>query len=143
MKKLFELGNKGMTLIEIMVVVTILGIIAAIVTVNVAGQLDKARVKTAKTQMKAIEQALETYRLDNGSYPTTEQGLNALVGEGNADGKRMQPGGYLKGGRVPKDPWGAEYGYISPGTQGAPYEIVSAGPDKQEGTDDDIKSTEE
>ncbi|MDO8527619.1 MAG: type II secretion system major pseudopilin GspG [Deltaproteobacteria bacterium] len=138
-------NNKGMTLIEIMVVITIMGVIAAMVTVNVMGNLEKAKIKTAATLMKSVEQALETYHLDNGGYPSTDQGLSALVdsgGGGSGDAKRFQPGGYLKGGKIPKDPWGKELSYISPGSQGQPYEIISSGPDKQEGTDDDIKSSE-
>lgn len=150
MKQLFAPGtrhqvlrtNKGMTLIEIMVVITILGLIAAMVTVNVMGRLEKAKMDTARTQIKSIEQALEQYRLDNGSYPSSEQGLNALV-EAPSGSRRFQPGGYLKGGRVPLDPWRKEFSYVSPSPQGYPYEITSGGPDGQEGTDDDIKSSEE
>lgn len=141
MKKILK-NARGMTLIEIMVVITILGLIAAMVTVNVMGRLEKAKLDTARTQMKSVEQAMEQYRLDSGNYPSTEQGLKALV-EAPADSKRFQPGGYLKGGKVPLDPWRHDFSYVSPGTQGHPYEITSSGPDGQEGTDDDIKSSEE
>ena len=141
-QKILELNNKGMTLIEIMVVITILGLIAAMVTVNVMGRLEKAKLDTAMTQIKSLEQALEQYRLDNGSYPSTEQGLAGLV-EAPSGAKRFQPGGYLKGGKVPDDSWNEPFSYLSPGTQGHPFEIVSKGPDREEGTDDDVKSWEE
>lgn len=138
----FLKGSVGMTLIEIMVVVSIIGLVMAMVTVNVMSRFAKAKVDTARTQIKALEQSLEQYYLDNGSYPSTEQGLSALV-EAPSGSKRFQPGGYLKGGKVPKDPWGTEFEYVSPGATGQPFDIVSIGPDRQEGTDDDIKSTDE
>ena len=131
-----------MTLIEIMVVITILGLIATIVTVNVMGRLEKARHDTTVTQIMSVEQALEQYRLDNGGYPTTEQGLQSLV-TAPSFGKtasRFPSEGYLK--KVPKDAWGEEFLYSSPGVNGHPVEIVSRGPDKTEGTDDDIKNWE-
>lgn len=118
-----------MTLVEIMVVVAIIGLIATTAIVNIMKQFERAKVKTAKTQMKSFEQAIEQYYLDNGNYPSTEQGLGALA-----------EGEYIK--KVPKDPWKKDYSYSSPGQQGNPYEISSAGPDKQEGTEDDIKSWE-
>src|SRR3989338_415285 len=129
-KKILKLNNRGMTLIEIMVVITILGLITAIVTVNV---------------MDSLEQALEQYRLDNGSYPSTEQGIQPLVSAptfGKVP-KRYPSGGYLTGGKLPKDSWGEEFIYSSPGAQGNPYEISSKGPDSQTGNEDDIKSLEE
>ena len=140
-------NQQGMTLIEIMVVVTILGIIATMVTVSVVGRLDKAKVTSTKTQIKALESALDEFRSDNGFYPSTEQGLKALV-EKAASGKvpnSYPRGGYLKGGAVPKDTWGNELMYVSPGGHGQPYEITSLGADGQEGGDDvdeDINSWE-
>lgn len=141
-------GARGMTLIEIMVVITILGLIATVVTVNVLDSLDEAKAKTAKTQMKSFEEALESYRRDNGSYPSTEQGLQALVEKpsvGKAP-KHYPPNGYLKGGRIPKDPFDCDYTYFSPGQQGHEYEIFSLGRDCQEGgegIDADISSFDE
>ena len=141
MKKIFK-NARGMTLIEIMVVIAILGLIATMVTVNVMSNFDKAKVDTTRTQIKSLEQALEQYRLDNGSYPTTEQGLSALVTAPSGDAaKRFQPGGYIK--KVPQDTWRHDYSYVSPGAQGHPYEVSSLGPDGQEGTDDDIKSSQD
>jgi len=133
-------GTKGMTLIEIMVVIAIIGLIATMAVINIMGRFEKAKMDTARTQVKALEQALEQYYLDNSSYPSSEEGLKGLV-EAPSGAKRFQPGGYIK--KVPEDPWGQEYSYVSPGGQGHPFEISSNGPDRQEGTDDDIKSWEE
>lgn len=138
--------QRGMTLIEIMVVVTILGLIATIVTVNVLGRLDEAKVSAAKTQMKNLETALDEFRRDNGYYPDPEQGLKALV-EKPTSGRvpnRYPKGGYLKGGVVPKDPWDCDFVYTKPGPGDEPYEIRSLGADCQEGgedTDADISSS--
>lgn len=119
-----------MTLVEIMVVIAIIGLVGTVAIVNITKQFRKAQVKTSRTQMKSIEQALEQYYLDNGNYPTSDQGLQALV-----------EGEYIN--KVPKDPWKKDYAYTSPGTEGNPFEISSPGPDKQEGTEDDIKSWQE
>lgn len=138
---------RGMTLIEIMVVITILGLIATVVTVNVLDRLDEAKVSTAKTQMRGFEEALDAYRRDSGSYPGTEQGLTALVERPSVGKlpKKYPPKGYLKGGRIPKDPFDCDYQYYSPGLQGHEYEIYSLGRDCQEGgegLDADIPSFE-
>lgn len=146
MMKLLK-GARGMTLIEIMVVITIIGLIATVVTVNVMDRLDEARAKTAKSQMKVFEEALEHFRRDNGFYPSTEQGLQALVEKPTIGrmSKRYPAKGYLKGGKVPQDPFGCDYQYYSPGTQGHEFEIYSLGADCQEGgeeTNADISSFE-
>lgn len=147
MKKLLR-NVKGMTLIEIMVVITILGLIATVVTVNVLDRLDEAKVSTAKTQIKSLEEALDQYRRDNGVYPSTEQGLQALIEKPTIGRvpKRFPPKGYLKGGKIPTDPWDCDFKYYSPGIQGNDYEIYSLGRDCQEGgeeTDADISSFEQ
>lgn len=141
-------NQRGMTLIEIMVVVTILGMIATIVTVNVLGRLDQAKVTATKTQIKNLETALDEFRRDNGFYPTADQGLKALV-ERPSSGRTVTSypkGGYLKGGSIPRDSWSCEFQYFSPGIHGDhPYEIVSQGADCNEGgedTDADINSWE-
>ncbi|MFH1875115.1 MAG: type II secretion system major pseudopilin GspG [Pseudomonadota bacterium] len=144
MKKFYK-NVKGMTLIEIMVVITILGLIATVVTVNVLDRLDEAKVSTAQTQMKAFEDALAQYRRDNGAYPSTEQGLQSLSEKPSMGRipKRYPKNGYIK--NIPEDPWGCEYKYYSPGIQGHEYEIYSLGADCQEGGDDtdaDIPSFE-
>ena len=146
MKKLFK-NAKGMTLIEIMVVITILGLIATVVTVNVMDSLEEAKRKTAMTQMKVFEEALDHFRRDSGFYPSTEQGLDALVNKPSVGRipKRYPSKGYLKGGRVPQDPFGTDYQYYKPGLQGHEYEIYSMGADGQEGgeeNDADIASFE-
>lgn len=115
---------KAFTLIEIMVVVLIIGLLAGLVGINVIRYFEKAREKTAKTQMTMIEQALELYKMEQGHYPTTDEGLLSLV-----------RGGYLKGKEVPKDPWGSDYYYVSDGNS---FTLKSAGPDKSLGTEDDI-----
>ncbi len=126
-------SQAGMTLIEIMVVVAIIGSIAALVTVNVLSYLDESKVETTKIQMKNVEGALDQYKRRHGSYPTTEQGLSALV-EKPTVGKvpdNYPPDGYLKA--VPKDGWGNDFVYVSPGSAGHKIEIISYGGDGQEG----------
>lgn len=135
---------RGFTLIEIMVVVAILGILAALVVPKIMGRPDEARIVAAKQDIAAIKQALNLYRLDNTRYPTTEQGLQALV-ERPTSGPipgNWKSGGYLE--RLPKDPWGAPYQYLSPGVRGE-IDIFSLGADGAtggEGNDADIGSWE-
>ncbi|MBU2955977.1 type II secretion system major pseudopilin GspG [Marinobacter sp. F3R08] len=128
--------SRGFTLIEIMVVMVILGLLVAIVAPNIMGRSDQAKVTVAETQLSNIANALDLYRLDNSHYPSTQQGLEALVSKpsGNPEPKNWNKDGYLKS--VPQDPWGSEYQYISPGTEGA-YDLYSYGSDGQEGGDDD------
>ncbi len=130
--------QKGMTLIEIMVVVTILGIIATIVTVNVLDRLDQAKASAAMTQMKNLETALDEFRRDNGFYPSTEQGMKALIEKPTIgrEPKRYPRNGYLKGNEVPQDPWSCDFIYHSPGLHGNRYEISSLGADCAEGGED-------
>ena len=127
--------QRGFTLIEIMVVVVILGILAALVVPQVMNRPDQAKVTVAKGDIKAIGAALDMYKLDNYSYPSTQQGLDALVEKpgGNPQPKNWNRDGYLK--RVPKDPWGNEYQYLSPGTQGQ-FDLYSYGADGKQGGSD-------
>ncbi|QGZ29300.1 type II secretion system major pseudopilin GspG [Stutzerimonas stutzeri] len=127
-----ERTQRGFTLIEIMVVVVILGILAALVVPQVMNRPDQAKVTVAKGDIKAISAALDMYKLDNYAYPSTQQGLDALVEKpgGNPQPKNWNRDGYLK--RVPKDPWGNEYQYLSPGTQG-PFDLYSYGADGKQG----------
>ncbi|PAV25619.1 type II secretion system major pseudopilin GspG [Tamilnaduibacter salinus] len=131
MKKTMRRSD-GFTLIEIMVVMVILGLLVAIVAPNIMGRSDEARVTVAKTQMGNIANALDLYRLDNSHYPSTQQGLQALVTRpsGSPEPSNWNPEGYLNS--VPIDPWDNEYQYISPGTEG-PYDLYSYGADGQEG----------
>lgn len=144
-KSLSKQAEKGMTLIEIMVVVAIIGSIAALVTVNVLDYLDESKVETTKIEIKNIEGALEQYKRKANAYPTTEQGLAALV-EKPTTGKvpeNYPKGGYLK--KVPKDAWGNDFQYYSPGVSGHDVEIISLGADGQEGGEDydaDLKNYE-
>lgn len=122
----------GFTLIEIMVVVVIIGLLAALVGPRVIGQSDEARQKTTATQIAQLEQVLGLYHLDNGFYPTTSQGLKALV---SAPSLPPEPLNYKKGGymkKVPKDAWGREFVYVCPGDHGD-FDIISYGADGQEG----------
>ncbi|HEX7127195.1 MAG TPA: type II secretion system major pseudopilin GspG [Thermodesulfobacteriota bacterium] len=122
----------GFTLIEVLVVVLIIGILAAIVGPRVIGKADDARRTRVVADLKSIETALDLYKLDNGVYPTTEQGLEALVTKptvGNIPAN-WKDGGYLP--RVPVDPWGQPYAYAYPGTQGE-YDLFSLGADGQPG----------
>ncbi len=129
-------ASRGFTLIEIMVVMVILGLLVAIVAPNIMGRSDQAKVTIAETQLKNIQSALDLYRLDNSHYPSTQQGLEALVSRpsGSPEPKNWNPEGYLKS--VPVDPWGADFQYISPGSEG-PYDLYSYGSDGQEGGDGD------
>jgi general secretion pathway protein G len=130
----------GFTLLEIMVVVVILGILAALVAPNVIRRIDDANVTKAKQDIRAFETALNLYRMDNFRYPTTEQGLQALVTRPNDPNVRVYPqGGYVRS--LQKDPWGNNYAYISPGTRGGDYDLYTLGADNQpggEGPDADI-----
>jgi len=139
-------NNKGFTLIELMVVIVILGILAGLIVPRIMGRPDEARQLKAKIQIESIETALKLYKIDNGSYPGTEQGLQALVEQpatGNIPAK-WREGGYLEKGKLPKDPWGNDFVYLSPGVHGE-YDIVSYGADGApggEGKNMDINSWE-
>jgi general secretion pathway protein G len=123
-------GEAGFTLVEILVVITIIGLIMAIVGPRVLNYLGESKVKAAKIQIESFSSALDLYYLDMGRYPGSSDGLVALVQRpGNA---QEWNGPYLKGGVVPNDPWGHPYVYRSP-VERAPYEIVSFGADGQEG----------
>lgn len=122
--------QNGFTLIEIMVVIVILGILGALIVPNIVGRPDEARVSAAKSDINSISTSLETYRIDNGFYPSTDQGLEALVEEpsGFPEPRRYSPDGYLS--KVPVDPWDEPYGYFS---EGRKFEIYSYGADRKEG----------
>jgi general secretion pathway protein G len=125
---------RGFTLIEIMVVIAILGILAALIVPRVVGRTDDARVAAAKTDIATVMQALKLYRLDNSRYPSTEQGLRALVEKPTSEPLPLnwKQGGYLERNTVPKDPWGKDYQYLNPGLQGE-IDVFSFGRDGQSG----------
>lgn len=139
-----RLNQGGFSLIEIMVVLVILGILAALVAPNVMQGIDKALITQAKTDMKSIDTALSLYKMDNFIFPRTEQGLQALVSKSDIAPvpKNFRKDGYLT--KLPKDPWGADYIYISPGDHG-PYDLYTLGQDGApggEGLDADIGNWE-
>ncbi|MDN2664457.1 type II secretion system major pseudopilin GspG [Psychromonas sp. 14N.309.X.WAT.B.A12] len=129
--------QKGFTLLEIMVVIVILGVLAAMVVPNLIGNKDKADIQKVKSDIVALENALDMYKLDNSVYPTTDQGLEALVSEPSISPtpRNYREDGYIK--RLPQDPWGNDYVLNSPGENGK-IDILSVGLDGEEGTDDDI-----
>jgi general secretion pathway protein G len=121
----------GFTLLEVMVVVVILGILATFVVPNLLGNKEKADQKKAIADIVSIENALDMYKLDNNVYPTTDQGLEALVTKpSNPEPRNYRDGGYIK--RLPNDPWGNAYQYLSPGDKGK-IDIFTLGADGQEG----------
>lgn len=135
-------GQRGFTLLEVMVVVVILGILAALVVPKIISRPDEARVIAAKQDVASLQQALKLYRLDNQRYPTTEQGLQALVTKPTTAPipPNWKAGGYVE--RLPKDPWGNPYQYLNPGVRGE-IDIISFGADGGsggEGNDADIGS---
>ena len=125
-------GERGFTLIEILVVITIIGLIMALVGPRVLNYLSDSKVKAAKIQIESFKSALDLFYLDTGRYPSTSEGLNALVQTTTAVPAWNGP--YLKGGNVPADPWGHGYVYRAPGEHGS-YDIVSLGSDGQQGGD--------
>jgi len=124
------LNAKGFTMIELMVVIVILGILAAIIAPRLVGRTDEARITKARVDITNLETALKLYKLDNGVYPTTEQGLQALVEapETGTTPRNWREGGYLEKNRVPKDPWGNDFVYLSPGVNGD-FDLSSYGAD--------------
>jgi general secretion pathway protein G len=131
---------RGFTLIELMVVIVIIGLLSTFVVLNVLPSQDKAMVEKAKADIALLEQAIEMYRLDNLSYPTVEQGLEALVKapDGLAQPERYRKDGYVK--RLPEDPWGSPYQYVYPGERGT-FDVYSLGANRRlggEGLDADV-----
>lgn len=129
-------STAGFTLVELMVVIVIIGLLATVVMINVMPSQDRAMQEKARADVSTLEQALDTYRLDNLSYPTTEQGLQALrqAPSGLARPERYRSGGYIR--RLPDDPWGHPYQYRTPGREGA-FDVFSLGADGAEGGDGD------
>lgn len=139
-------GRSGFTLIELMVVIVILSILAVYMMPKIMGRPEQAKRLKAKVDIQALETALKLYKLDNGKYPTTEQGLEALV-EPPSSGPRpdnWREGGYIEKGKITEDPWNNEYEYICPGVHDD-YDIISYGADGEpggEGENADVKSWE-
>jgi general secretion pathway protein G len=139
MRSAIHRGQRGFTLIEIMVVVIIIGLLAAIIGPQVLGRVDEAKVTKVRQDLQALDTALTLFKLDNFRYPTTEMGLRALVDKpADPSIRNWKQGGYLK--QLQKDPWGLDYQYESPGSRGE-YDLFSLGADGQpggEGVDADI-----
>ena len=134
------MNQRGFTLIELMVVIVILGILAGLIIPRIMGRPEEARRMKARVQIESIETALKLYKLDNGSYPSTEQGLQALV-EAPSVGqlpRAWRDGGYLEKGKVPKDPWDNEFIYLSPGVN-SDFDLISYGADGEPGGEDKDK----
>jgi general secretion pathway protein G len=134
-------GEEGFTLVEVLVVITIIGLLMGLVGPRVLNYLAESKVKTARIQIQSFASALDLFFLDTGRYPTSSEGLTLLVKPGSGIGTWNGP--YLKGGNVPNDPWGKPYVYRSPG-QNSPYDVLSYGSDGQEGgtgTASDIASS--
>lgn len=128
---------QGFTLLEVMVVIVIIGMMLSVVVPNLMGSQDRAREQKAVQDISVLKAALIQYRSDNYDYPSTEQGLEALVDQTDIEPlpRRFLDGGYIE--RLPKDPWGGEYLLLNPGEQGK-MDVFSAGPDGEVGTEDDI-----
>ena len=137
---------RGFTLIELMVVLVILGVLASLIVPRIMSRPEEARRIKARVDIQSLETALKLYNLDNGDYPTTEQGLQALIEPPSAGTlpKKWRDGGYLEKRKIPQDPWGNDYIYLSPGTQGD-FDLISYGADGElggEGKDVDIVNWE-
>ncbi len=127
--------NQGFTLLEIIVVVAIIAILAAYIAPKVAGRVDDARISKAKSDIRVLESSLELYKLDNFTYPSSEQGLQALVTRPSGENtKNWREGGYIK--KLNKDPWGNDYQYSYPGSNGE-FDVYSLGADAQVGGTDE------
>lgn len=132
-RRVVKKNQRGVTLIELLVVLSILALISALVVINILPERDRAAVRKVEIDLKTIEAALDQYRLDMFSYPSTQQGLKALV-DVPVDAQRKEdyrPGGYLRGG-VPRDPWGNPYQYRFPGERGV-VDVYSLGADGEPG----------
>ncbi len=133
-RQLSRLNQRGMTLLEIMIVIAILGMLASVIVVGVMGQFERAKINTTRIKAGDIEKAIHMYSVSYGEFPSQGEGLRALVSP--PDGGKP----FLTEKSVPKDAWGAEFMYFNPARKGgAPFEVVSKGPDGQEGTKDDVR----
>ena len=141
MKKTKTLTRKAFTLLEVMAVLIILGLLATAVVVRVAGKIDEARETTTKAKLKALHTLVNHFKMDTGRYPSEDEGLEALL-EQPTDVINYPEGGYIETTELPTDGWGHEFIYELYPESGKPFVIRSDGPDGEEGTDDDLLSTD-
>ncbi|MBI4496070.1 MAG: type II secretion system major pseudopilin GspG [Deltaproteobacteria bacterium] len=136
--------SRGFTLIEIMVVIVILGILAGLVLPRFMGRTEEAKRTKARLQIENLESALKMYKLDSGVYPSTEQGLEALVQKPSTGQipRQWRDGGYLEKAQVPSDPWGRPYVYLSPGVKNKDFDLKSLGGDGEEGGEEENQDVE-
>lgn len=132
-------SERGFTLIELMVVIVIIGILAAYIAPRFIGRTEDAKINAAKAQIRSFETGLKLFKLDTGFYPSSDQGLDALVSKPSVGRvpERYKQGGYLESVKVPNDPWGNPYLYESPGSHGFDYEIRSLGADGLDGGEEE------
>ncbi len=130
--------QQGFTLLEIMIVIVILGVLGSLVVPNLLGNKDKADQQKAATDISTLEQTLDMYRLDNSAYPSTEQGLEALVTIPSPEPRNYRDGGYIK--RLPKDPWGREYDYLNEDGNVTIFTLGADGEEGGEGPNKDISN---
>ncbi len=136
--------DRGFTLIELMVVIVILGILAGLVLPRFMGRTEEAKRTKARLQIENLESALKLYKLDNGAYPSTEQGLDALVKKPSSGTipNSWREGGYLEKGQIPMDPWNRPYMYLSPGVKNKDFDLKSLGADGEEGGEGENQDVE-
>ena len=131
----------GFTMVELMAMLIIIGLLATLVVTKVASKIDQARETTTKANLKALAAAVNQFRMDTGRFPTEDEQLMALI-EQPSDVETWEPGGYLETTEIPKDGWGHEFIYELYPESGKQFVIRSCGPDKEEGTEDDLLSTD-
>ena len=137
-KKILEGNHKGFTLIELMVVIVIIGLLVSIIAPRFMDAPGKAKQVKARATIEILESALKMYKLDNGAYPTTELGLTALVQQPSVGAANWKKGGYIEKGQIPKDPWGNEFIFLSPGLHGD-FDIMTYGLDGVPGGEEENK----
>ena len=141
MKRKKRKTRKGFTMVELMAVLIILGLLATVLVRNFMGQTDKARAVITKANLKILHSAISQFKMETGRFPTEDEGLIALI-EQPSDVETWDPGGYLESTEIPKDGWGHEFIFELYPESGKQFVIRSSGPDGEEGTEDDLLSTD-
>lgn len=141
MKKRKKKSGGGFTMVELMAMLIIIGLLAAMVVTKVAGKIDQARITTTKANVKLLHQAVNQFKMDTARFPTEDEGLMALIEE-PSDVDRWELGGYLETTDLPTDAWGNDFVFELDPESGKPFVIISYGPDGEEGGEDDLYSTD-